>query len=465
MVFTSPTFLFAFLPIALFTYYILPQKYKNTHLLFSSLLFYAWGELTFVLVLIISTVLNYIFGRLIHQYNRIKTLLFIGVTLNLAILIFYKYLHFILLAFNIDSTFSQSIHLPLGISFFTFQAISYLIDIKRGRADVQKNIINLGVYISFFPQLIAGPIVRYNHIAKQLLTRVHNNDLFVAGVERFSYGLAKKLIIANALGAVADPIFALDSTQLSFSLAWLAIVCYALQIYFDFSGYSDMAIGLGRMFGFRFQENFNYPYIATSLKDFWQRWHISLSAWFRDYLYIPLGGNQKGNLRTYINLFIVFILCGFWHGASWNFLLWGMIHGSFLIIERLGLSRVLSRLPKIISHIYTLLIVLVAWVFFRIEDFSSALDFLAKMFYINHENSYYYDYHYFISNQFLITFVIAVLLATPLMRRLITYYPLTAFAGSTKLQIQRLFLITTCLSISIILVSASTYNPFIYFRF
>jgi alginate O-acetyltransferase complex protein AlgI len=465
MVFTSPTFLFAFLPIALLTYYILPKKYKNTHLLFSSLLFYAWGELTFVLVLLISISLNYIFGRLIHQYTHIKTLLFAGVALNLSILIFYKYLHFILLNFNIDSTFSQSIHLPLGISFFTFQAISYLVDIRKGRADVQKNIVDLGVYISFFPQLIAGPIVRYNHIAKQLKTRIHNNELFVAGVERFSYGLAKKLIIANALGAVADPIFALDSSQISFSLAWLAIICYALQIYFDFSGYSDMAIGLGRMFGFRFQENFNYPYIATSLKDFWQRWHISLSAWFRDYLYIPLGGNQKGNIRTYINLFIVFILCGFWHGASWNFLLWGMIHGGFLIIERLGFSKVLRQLPKIISLIYTLLIVLIAWVFFRIEDFSSALTFLAKMFYINHENSYYYDYHYFINNQFLITFVLAVLLATPLMRRLVTYYPLTAFDGSSSLQVQRLFSITLCLSVSVILVSASTYNPFIYFRF
>ena len=465
MVFTSPTFLFAFLPIVLFLYYILPFKFKNVLLLIASLLFYAWGESTFVLVLMTSICVNYIFGRLINEHPHKNIFLFMGVAINLAILIFYKYLHFILLNFNIDSSFGQSIHLPLGISFFTFQAISYLVDIKKERAHAQKNIVNLGLYISFFPQLIAGPIVRYNHIAKQLLTRIHNNDLFVSGVERFSYGLAKKLIIANALGAVADPIFALDSSQVSMSLAWLAIVCYALQIYFDFSGYSDMAIGLGRMFGFRFQENFNYPYIATSLKDFWQRWHISLSAWFRDYLYIPLGGNQKGSLRTYINLFIVFILCGFWHGASWNFLLWGIIHGGVLVIERLGLSQFLCRLPKLIRHLYTLVIVLVAWVFFRIEDFSSALAFLAKMFYVQHEKSYLYDYHYFITNQFSITFIVAVLLATPVMRKFVTYYPLTAFAGSTSLQAQRLFYITVCLSVSVILVSASTYNPFIYFRF
>ena len=465
MVFTSPTFLFAFLPLVLILYYILPFNYKNALLLIASLVFYAWGESTFVLVLLTSVCVNYVFGRLISQHSHMKAYLYLGVAINLAILVFYKYLHFILLNFNIDSSFGQSIHLPLGISFFTFQAISYLVDIKNERAHVQKNIINLGLYISFFPQLIAGPIVRYNHLAKQLLNRIHNNELFVAGIERFSYGLAKKLLIANALGAVADPIFALDSDQISFSLAWLAIVCYALQIYFDFSGYSDMAIGLGRMFGFRFQENFNYPYIATSLKDFWQRWHISLSAWFRDYVYIPLGGNKKGSLRTYFNLFMVFILCGFWHGASWSFLLWGIIHGSFLVIERLGFSQVLSRLPKFLRHLYTLLVVLIAWVFFRLEDFSNALAFLAKMFYINHEDSYLYDYHYFITNQFSITFVIALLLATPLMRKLVTYYPSMAFEGTTSLHIQRVFCIVLCLLISVILVSASTYNPFIYFRF
>lgn len=465
MVFTSPTFLFAFLPIILFLYYISPFKVKNSILLIASLLFYAWGELTFVLVLFFSMIVNYVFGRLIVKYNHQKWLLSLAVLINLSILVFYKYLHFILVNFNIQSSFSESIHLPLGISFFTFQAISYLVDIYRGKAKVQNNVINLGLYISFFPQLIAGPIVRYNNIAKQLMNRIHSNELFVAGIERFSYGLAKKLIIANAMGAIADPIFALDSSQISFSLAWLAIVCYALQIYFDFSGYSDMAIGLGRMFGFRFQENFNYPYIATSLKDFWQRWHISLSRWFRDYLYIPLGGNKNGNLRTYLNLFLVFILCGLWHGASWNFLLWGMIHGSFLVIERLGLSQLLLQLPRFIRHIYTLLVVIIAWVFFRIEDFSTANDFVAKMFYLKHESHYLYDFHYFINNQFLIAGVFAIILSTPIMQKIVTLYPQTGFIGSKKSQFTRLVCIVSVLLTSVVLVSASTYNPFIYFRF
>ena len=465
MVFTSPTFLFAFLPVVLFLYYIVPSNIKNFILLLASLFFYAWGELAFVLVLVFSIGINYIFGRLLYYHQQSKAILLIGVAINLLLLGFYKYFHFLLLNLGVDNDFSQGIHLPLGISFFTFQAISYLVDIKRGQSKPQKNIINLGLYISFFPQLIAGPIVRYNNIAKQLLNRIHSNELFVAGVERFSYGLAKKIIIANAMGAVADPIFALDDSQLSMSLAWLAICCYALQIYFDFSAYSDMAIGLGRMFGFQFQENFNYPYIASSLRDFWQRWHISLSRWFRDYLYIPLGGNKKGSIRTYLNLLLVFFLCGFWHGASWNFLLWGMIHGGFLIIERMGLAKILNKSPIFIRHIYTLLVVLVAWVFFRVEDIASALDFVAKMFYFQHEDSYLYSYHYFINNQFLITVVFALMLCTPIAKRLVTYYPSACFKGSGAMTLQRGFVVLSLLLLSVILVSASTYNPFIYFRF
>ena len=465
MVFTSPTFLFAFLPVVLFLYYLAPSKIKNLILLIASLFFYAWGELVFVLVLVFSIIVNYIFGHLLYYYQQSKPLIFIAISLNLLLLGFYKYFHFILSNLGIDSDFSQAIHLPLGISFFTFQAISYLIDIRRGQTEPQKNIVNLGMYISFFPQLIAGPIVRYHKIAKQLLYRVHNNELFVAGVERFSYGLAKKIIIANAMGAVADPIFALESSQLSMSLAWLAITCYALQIYFDFSAYSDMAIGLGRMFGFKFQENFNYPYVASSLKDFWQRWHISLSLWFRDYLYIPLGGNKAGSVRTYLNLFLVFFLCGFWHGASWNFLLWGMIHGSFLIIERIWLAKILKKLPVFIHHIYTLLVVLIAWVFFRVVDITTAMDFVAKMFYFQHEKHYLYSYHYFINNQFLITAVFAIILCTPVAKRFVTFYPSVHFNGNIMANLQRGFLVLSLLLVSVILVSASTYNPFIYFRF
>jgi len=464
MVFTSPTFLFAFLPVVLFLYYLVPKKIQNFILLFSSIFFYAWGEMVFVLVLVFSIFVNYFFGHLLYKHLQVKWLLYLGVSLNLLVLIFYKYFNFVLLSFGIDTDFSRAIHLPLGISFFTFQAISYLIDIKRGQCKPQSSIVNLGLYISFFPQLIAGPIVRYNSIAQQLLNRVHSNNLFVAGVERFSYGLAKKLIIANAMGAVADPIFALESNQISMSLAWLAIVCYSLQIYFDFSAYSDMAIGLGRMFGFKFQENFNYPYIATSLKDFWQRWHISLSRWFRDYLYIPLGGNKKGSIRTYFNLFIVFLLCGFWHGASWNFLLWGMIHGSFLVIERLGVLQFLNKVPVFCRHIYTILIVLIAWVFFRIEEIPEAFSFLAVMFGFHHQESY-YSYHYFINNQFLITIVFALILCTPISKSIVTYYPSIKFAGSNREALSRASIVLSLLLISAILVSASTYNPFIYFRF
>ncbi len=464
MLFTSPTFLFAFLPIVLLLYYIAPGKIKNTILLTSSLVFYAWGEMLFVLVLITSVIINFVLGHLIHK-KKTNSLMILGVGLNLGLLLFYKYSHFVLSNLGLGSEYSQSIHLPLGISFFTFQALSYLIDIKRGQSQPQSNIINLGLYISFFPQLIAGPIVRYHNIAKQLLKRVHKNELFVAGVERFSYGLAKKILIANTLGAVADPIFALDNSQLSLSLAWLAVVCYALQIYFDFSAYSDMAIGLGRMFGFQFQENFNYPYVSRSLKEFWQRWHISLSRWFRDYLYIPLGGNKSGNIRTYFNLITVFVLCGLWHGASWNFLLWGLIHGSFLIIERLGLKRLLAKLPVVISHVYTLLIVLIAWVFFRVENIPDALNFLSKMFYIQHEDSYLYSYHYFINNQFIIAFLCAVFMCMPTFKKWVTYYPANAFNGSVALQLQRMIFISFLLFVSVIMISATTYNPFIYFRF
>ncbi len=464
MLFTSPTFLFAFLPFVLLVYYLVPTKIKNAILLISSLIFYAWGEMLFVFVLIASVVINFLLGHLI-QRNKSNALMVIGVGVNLGLLLFYKYAHFLLSSIGLDTDYSQSIHLPLGISFFTFQALSYLIDIKRGQTKPQSNIVNLGLYISFFPQLIAGPIVRYHNIAKQLLHRVHKNELFVSGVERFSYGLAKKMLIANALGAVADPIFALDQSQLSLTLAWLAIVCYALQIYFDFSAYSDMAIGLGRMFGFQFQENFNYPYVSRSLKEFWQRWHISLSRWFRDYLYIPLGGNQGGNIRTYFNLMTVFILCGLWHGASWNFLLWGLIHGGFLIIERLGLTNILARLPRIMSHVYTLLVVLIAWVFFRVENITDAFGFLSKMFYIQHEDNYLYSYHYFINNQFIITAVFALILSMPVFKKWVTYYPANAFTGRITHQIIRMAFMFSLLFASVIMISSTTYNPFIYFRF
>lgn len=464
MVFSSPVFLFAFLPFVLLFYYLVPARYKNLLLFVCSLFFYAWGELHYVVILILSIIINYVFGLYIARVSDIRILI-TGVMFNLLILMYFKYSGFILINLGIDDSKIPDLALPLGISFFTFQAMSYLIDIHRKESLPQKSFINLGLYISFFPQLIAGPIVRYHDIAKKLIRRNHSVELFVSGIERFSYGLAKKIIIANAMAEVADSILKLPLTQVSQELAWLAIICYALQIYFDFSAYSDMAIGLGRMFGFKFQENFNYPYIANSLTDFWRRWHISLSRWFRDYLYIPLGGNRKGKIRTYFNLFIVFVLCGFWHGASWNFLVWGLIHGFLLVAERAGLSNILIRFPSIVRHIYTLLAVLVAWVFFRIENLTDALEYIGLMFAGSDSANALYSYHYFVSNQFIIISLFALVLITPVWKRFVTYYPASVFSGTTAVQSVRAVSISLLLLASLIQVSASTYNPFIYFRF
>ena len=464
MVFTSPIFIFAFLPLLLALYAITPNKYKNTLLLISSLFFYAWGEMQFVLLMLLSIVFNYLFGQLIAKYPNTKLILVAGVSINLVLLVFFKYAVFLFSWIGFETSVDFEIHLPLGISFFTFQAISYLVDIYRKQSDPQGNIINLGLYISFFPQLIAGPIVRYNAISKQLISRWHSMDLFVSGIERFVYGLAKKVLIANSLAQVCDPIFALPMDQISFQLAWIAICCYALQIYFDFSGYSDMAIGLGRMFGFRFQENFNYPYVSRSIKEFWRRWHISLSTWFRDYLYIPLGGSRKSSIRTYFNLIIVFFLCGLWHGASWGFVIWGMLHGLFLVIERLGLDKVLNKTPIFFTHIYTLMVVLISWVFFRIEDPVVALEFIQKLLYLKTNDEYLYTYHFFVSSQFYLAFTFAIIFSVPLFKNRYSVFPNETLEIQNRSLIQNL---NTCLllTLSSIMISSSTYNPFIYFRF
>ena len=310
MVFTSPIFLFAFLPLVLLGYYLAPRALRNSLLLIASLFFYAWGENVYVILMLGAIVWNYSIGLALDSVNdkTRKLVLAAGIALNLLSLLVFKYAGFIDSTLGLSWAVIQNIHLPLGISFFTFQSISYLVDVYRHKTPAQKNLLNLGLYIALFPQLIAGPIIRYGDVARQLLKRQHSVDLFAAGVERFGYGLAKKMLIANPLGLVADKIFALDQSYLSPELAWLGIISYALQIYFDFSGYSDMAIGLGRMFGFRFQENFNYPYIATSIRDFWRRWHISLSRWFRDYLYIPLGGSRGNTWSKVRNTFIIFLV-------------------------------------------------------------------------------------------------------------------------------------------------------------
>ena len=345
MVFSSLTFLYLFLPIVLILNYLTPTKYRNYTLLIASFVFYSLGGISLTLLLLSSVIFNYFAGLVINlKLNKkgSKTALFIGIAGNLSLLGYYKYANFIV--HNINDLFhsigisisfeNPGIILPIGISFFTFQAISYLVDLYYQRVELQRNFFSLAVYISLFPQLIAGPIVRYHNIADQLAKRENSPSKFVSGIKRFVIGLAKKVLIANQFALLADTAFQISPENLSTFVAWAGIIAYSIQIYFDFSGYSDMAIGLGRMLGFEFLENFNFPYIARSIREFWKRWHISLTNWFRDYLYIPLGGNSKGKTRTYFNLIFVFFLTGLWHGASWSFVAWGLLHGLFLILER-----------------------------------------------------------------------------------------------------------------------------------
>lgn len=472
MVFSSPIFLFYFLPTLLVLYFCTPKAFKNLILLLASLLFYAWGEGFYLLLMLISILINYVFGRLI-QKRRSKGYLITGVVINLGILITYKYANFLVDNFNFvfdlfGSTpwLLEPVHLPLGISFFTFQAVSYLIDIKRGEIKAQKNLISLGLYISMFPQLIAGPIVRYKTINAEIDSRTVTPTLFVSGMERFILGLAKKMLIANPLGAVVDSIFALPIETVPTHVAWFAILLYALQIYYDFSGYSDMAIGLGRMLGFRFLENFNYPYSAQSLQDFWRRWHISLSTWFRDYLYIPLGGNRGSEVRTYFNLFMVFFLCGLWHGASWNFLVWGAFHGIFLAIERAGLSSIISSLPRVLRHLYLWIVVLVSWVFFRAETLSDAMAYLQSMFSFKFFNAP-FEFVDALNAEVLIALAFGVLLSVG------GFYKELPLRGSDQTarvkphlnRVVRFGFLFVLLFLSAMQLAASTHNPFIYFRF
>lgn len=484
MVFSSPTFLFGFLPIILALYFLSPWKMKNAVLLAASLFFYAWGEAFYVLVMIVSIFSNYAFGIRIGRLSgnlpgegkKRKFLLALGVAINLLLLGWFKYANFVfeniniaLNWINIEPLIIKDIHLPLGISFFTFQAISYLVDVYRHETPAQTSRYKLGLYISLFPQLIAGPIVRYHDVAGQIIKRTHTIELFSSGVQRFVFGLAKKMLIANPLGEVADNIFALSTGDLSSPVAWLGIICYSLQIYFDFSGYSDMAIGLGRMFGFRFLENFNYPYISQSIQEFWRRWHISLSTWFRDYLYFPLGGNRISPMRTYLNLIVVFLLCGFWHGASWNFIVWGMIHGIFLIIERAWLAKTLGKAWHLIRHFYTLFVVTIAWVFFRADSLPDAMNYLSSMFGFTGEQAHIYTISYMMTNETGIALIFSLIFATPLYPYISNKLSNSEYCSSTSLITLQLsaktIVILLLLLLSISRVASSTYNPFIYFRF
>lgn len=478
MLFSSPLFLFLFLPVVLALYFATPRAGRNAVLLMMSIIFYAWGERAFALVMIASIACNFVLGLFVARTRKTRTgrlMLALAIILNLGLLIAFKYAGFI--AANVNHVLVSTgvapipvpqLHLPIGISFFTFHSLSYVIDIHRGDAEVQRNPIDLALYIALFPQLIAGPILRYHHIDRQIRHRTITIGDFAIGAQRFVIGLAKKVLVANTLAVPVDKIWALPAIELSSSLAWLATVCYTLQIYYDFSGYSDMAIGLGRMFGFHFQENFNYPYISQSIREFWRRWHISLSTWFRDYLYLPLGGNRHGVGRTYANLLIVFLLCGLWHGATWCFVIWGLFHGAFLVLERLRLMRWLETSPAFVRHTYTLLAVMTGWVLFRSETLPQALAHLRAMAGVGAHGLVAGSALRFLDPITIAALVAGVLFSAPVLRRLrdeIAPRLERASSGVVLVPLIRLTTVAVLFTASAIQLAAGTYNPFIYFRF
>ncbi len=478
MVFASPIFLFLFLPATLLAYFAVPRGGRNAVLLVASLVFYAWGEAPYLALVLGSVAFNYALGAGIGRAppgdRARKRWLAVAIVGNLAVLAVFKYSNFAVANLNalapilaLTPLAVASIPLPLGISFFTFHAISYVVDVYKGNAHAERNLPRFALYILLFPQLIAGPIIRWRDIATQLPARDERFADFAWGVRRFVLGLGKKVLIANSLGAVADRIFALPAAELTTPLAWLGLVCYTLQIYFDFSGYSDMAIGLMRMFGFRILENFNYPYISRSIREFWRRWHISLSNWFRDYLYIPLGGNQRGERRAYANLVLVFLLCGLWHGASWPFVLWGVWHGAFLVIERAGLDAWLKRSAPL-AHAYALLAVMGGWVLFRCDTLGQAGHFYAALAGFGPGDASRHMLAEYLDPFVATMLAIGIVFATPLAQRIGRWRDRTAAGGGAR-GTMALWLDMTWIGLVFLMactfLAASTYNPFIYFRF
>lgn len=466
MVFSSTIFVFLFLPLVLILYFLMPKKFRNYILLIFSIIFYIFGGPKFLLVLLLVVLIDYFGALLIEKKKNKKLFLIITICLNIATLFYFKYTGFFLE--NINNLFSLNIKipdivLPIGISFYTFQAMSYVIDVYRKKVKVQKNFFTLLLYVSLFPQLVAGPIVRYETIEKELTSRETTFDDLVYGIRRFILGLAKKVIIANQMGALADIIF--TSNNLSTPIAWLGAFAYTFQIYFDFSAYSDMAIGLGRIFGFKFLENFNFPYIAKSVTDFWRRWHISLSTWFRDYVYIPLGGNRKGILRQIFNLFVVWILTGFWHGAEWNFVIWGLYYFIFLILEKFVLKKILKKTPSVLLHIYTMFIVIIGWVIFRCDNLNTLTMFFKELFSFN-VTEYGINELLIYLESYGVYFILAIIFSFP------TYYKIIDKIDSINNKKVKLFLdichylgLIILFVITIMFLAKSSYNPFIYFRF
>lgn len=474
MVFSSLFFLYFFLPIVMVCYWFSPKVLKNTILLGASLFFYAWGEPKYVVLMLVSILLNYLFGLAVEYSKKRgskKAWVLIAIIANLGILGFYKYAGFFIENINLLMNWNVTIDevpLPIGISFYTFQAMSYVIDVYRKDAKVQRSFINLSLYIALFPQLIAGPIVRYQTIADQINKRVVNSTYLVDGTRRFIQGLSKKVLIANPMGEVADSVFRISGGDLTTASAWIGILAYTLQIYFDFSGYSDMALGLGKLFGFDFEENFRYPYVSQSISEFWRRWHISLGNWFRDYVYFPLGGNRGETWKVYRNLIIVWTLTGFWHGASWTFMAWGFYYGFIISIEKFFLLSILKRLWRPLRHVYVLLIVMIGWVFFRADNFPYALEYIRTLFSFDIVHLYNEKTVLYLLNNWYV-FIIAIILVMPV-------YPMlrsriySFLEGKRKElwvardMISSVVYILFFLIVTMYLVNA-TYNPFIYFRF
>ena len=481
MLFSSITFIGFFLPAVILLYFIIPNRtYRNIVLLVSSLLFYAWGEPKFVFLMMGSILLNYLMGILIEKYHRKKLILTTALTINLCILFVFKYLGFTCEIINgligsLHIKVLQEINLimPIGISFYTFQTITYIVDVYRGQVSAQKNILNLGLYITFFPQLIAGPIVRYHDINQQIENRKETIGKVSEGFQRFIIGLAKKVLIANNLAIVCDSIYDANFFAYGTFIAWVAAISYALQIYYDFSGYSDMAIGLAKIFGFDILENFNYPYAAKSVTDFWKRWHISLTDFFRDYVYIPLGGNRKGQKRTMFNRIAVFFLTGLWHGAAWQFIAWGLLHGFSMVAERaLKLNERLKGVFGILYRAFTLMLITIFWVIFRNGVDKTVWRFILKLFGVNY-TAFYKSYHPIIDThpywfwfecdtKFYIVITIAIVFCFPWWKKItLPRSPLIANSFSILRCSAIVFLFVLCASY----LANNTYNPFIYFRF
>ncbi len=473
MIFSSLTFLFIFLPMTLLLYFIFPRKIKNIILLIASLIFYAWGEPIYILLMIFSSIVDYIHGMLIERYRddgiKAKLAVISSVIINLSLLSFFKYSDFFILNINylIGTSFDTlNLSLPIGISFYTFQTMSYTIDVYRGEAPVQRNPIALATYVTLFPQLIAGPIVRYQTVASQINNRKETIDKFAEGIKRFLIGLGKKVLLANNIGMLWSSVQNTPQNELTVVTAWLGIIAFSFQIYFDFSGYSDMAIGLGKMFGFDFLENFNYPYISKNITEFWRRWHISLGTWFKDYLYIPMGGNRVSKVKAYRNLFIVWFLTGLWHGASWNFVVWGLYFGIIIAIERVGFLKVLKRLGKPIGHFYAMFVVTVGWVFFVFDKLNEGIEYLKVMFGLNNVQFYNGQTFYYIINYGLLLIAL-IIFSTPFITKLHSKI-MSKADGSLKILYENGVIIGFYFIILILttayLVDA-TYNPFLYFRF